>query len=397
MAQTNNAINAPTIPSVAGQTWGLMPQTTSGLYVPPQLTTIPGINRAVNGSMRISQRAPSMPGGSTGTVALAAPTLTPWAMTYTCDRFQLQTGAGNNCTYSQTLEDTGLQIAYSKIQRNTGSNGISAISHATTLTTDMIAGLQRTNPSISFRARAGADFSAANNILTLFVAIGTGTASANISGFTTSGTGSTFTEIATANFTLVKSTSPSDDIFATFTLPSSLGANVTQVQIGVRYIPTGRAGADDSFKWTALQLENSPCVTPFQFKNFYQDLWDCLPFFQKTMPYSKAPAPGLGQGNGEVTTFAGGVITIQYLSIPFVREIFNYIAWGGSKPSITFFNPVSAVTGANQAWNLANGTACSNTLASADCSTSFSIVTTLVSGGAGDKIAVGYSVDGELY
>lgn len=394
MAQTNNAINAPTIPAVAGQTWGLMPQTTSGLYVSPQLTTIPGVNRVVNGSMRICQRAPSMPGGSTGTIALAAPTLTPWAMTYTCDRFQLQTGAGNDCTYSQTLEDTGLQIAYSKIQRNNGSNGIGAISHATTLTTDMIAGLQGTKPSISFRARAGADFSAANNILTLFVAVATGTSSANTSGFITSGTGNRFTEIATANFTLVKSTSPSDDIFATFTLPNSIGANVTQIQIGVRYIPTNTAGADDSFKWTALQLDNSSCVTPFQFKNFYQDLWDCLPFFQKTMPYKIAPASALGEGNGEVTTFAQSNALIRYPSISFVREIFNYIAWGASKPSITFFNPVVA---GNQAQNIGSNSTCKDTGVITDCSAAFSIITTLNTGTQYDKIAIGYSVDGELY
>ena len=196
---------------------------------------IAGKNFVINGGMDIWQRGTSF--------ALSS------ALAYSADRW---------CSYSssaitvsqQTSGLTGFQYAL-RMQRTSGSSTTSysqILYNAESKNSYPLAGQTVT---LSFWARAGANFSGASNTINVGVESGTGTDQNQYYGYFTGAT-------LPVNTTATLSTS-----WQRFTYTCAMPSNSTQFAVFFNYVPTGTAGANDYFDITGVQLEIAPQATPF--------------------------------------------------------------------------------------------------------------------------------------
>ena len=196
---------------------------------------IAGKNFIINGGMDIWQRGTSF--------ALSS------SLAYSADRW---------CSYSssaitvsqQTSGLTGFQYAL-RMQRNSGSTTTSysqILYNAESKNSYPLAGQTVT---LSFWARAGANFSGASNNINVGVESGTGTDQNQYYGYFTGAT-------LPVNTTATLTTS-----WQRFTYTCAIPSNSTQFAVFFNYVPTGTAGANDYFDITGVQLEIAPQATPF--------------------------------------------------------------------------------------------------------------------------------------
>jgi len=196
---------------------------------------IAGKNLVINGGMDIWQRGTSFSLSS--------------ALAYSADRW---------CSYSssaitvsqQTSGLTGFQYAL-RMQRNSGSTTTSysqILYNAESKNSYPLAGQTVT---LSFWARAGANFSGASNNISVGVESGTGTDQNQYYGYFTGAT-------LPVNTTATLTTS-----WQRFTYTCAMPSNSTQFAVFFNYTPTGTAGANDYFDITGVQLEIAPQATPF--------------------------------------------------------------------------------------------------------------------------------------
>ena len=196
---------------------------------------IAGKNFIINGGMDIWQRGTSF--------ALSS------ALAYSADRW---------CSYSssaitvsqQTSGLTGFQYAL-RMQRTSGSTTTSysqILYNAESKNSYPLAGQTVT---LSFWAKAGANFSGASNNINVGVESGTGTDQNQYYGYFTGAT-------LPVNTTATLTTS-----WQRFTYTCAMPSNSTQFAVFFNYVPTGTAGANDYFDITGVQLEIAPQATPF--------------------------------------------------------------------------------------------------------------------------------------
>lgn len=105
--------------------------------------------------------------------------------------------------------------------------------------------------TLSFYARAGANFSATSSILNASLITGTGTDQNIINGLTSE------TIAFNTNATLTTT-------WQRFTVTGSVGSSVTQLVPFFQYTPTGTAGANDYYEVTGVQIEVGSVATPFK-------------------------------------------------------------------------------------------------------------------------------------
>ena len=194
---------------------------------------IAGKNFIINGGMDIAQRGTSISVGAS-------------AITYTLDRW-CAFSTSPTVTVSQISSGlTGFQYAI-RTQRNSGQ-GAGTIYQSQSIETKNSIPLAGQTVTISFWARAGANYSQTGN--GLFVELGCNTTTdANI---LNGGFAQPFitTQIITTSWVRYSYTT---------TIPS----NATQVGFYVNETATGTAGANDYFDITGVQLEISNTATPF--------------------------------------------------------------------------------------------------------------------------------------
>ena len=244
-----------------------------------QVNNIPGKNLLINGDMQVWQRG----AGGTAVIAVAQN-----ANTYTADRWQIITGANEASTVTQLAGPTSGSFLCT-VQRNAGQNGNTSYFFGQSLVIDSCIGVAGNQMTLSFKAKAGANYSSAANALG--VRIRTGTGAVNVSGLGGAFTGNVILYDAPVTLTLATQS-------FTITTPAA-AANVTQVCVEFYFIPTGVAGADDSFSITDVQLELSPYKTQFQRLGFQETLLKCLPYYQKSFQYITVPGQGVGVNTGE--------------------------------------------------------------------------------------------------
>jgi hypothetical protein len=285
-----------------------------------RVATLPGINRIINGDFQIWQRGA---GGAAAFLAVAGGTTL-----YTADRWQFSVvGGGGSGACSQIAGATSGSYVC-KVQRTAGNAVVGNISIATSLTRDMGIGAAGNKLTLSFKAFAGANFSAAGSQITVQLISGTG--ANDVSVITTGFAGQAIV------FAQAVAITPALTNYS-ITTAAALPANITQLAVIFQFTPVGVAGVDDSFSITDVQLEISDNQSPFERKSFAQEIFECQTFFSKSFIYSTVPAQNIGIGTGEqyFTAAFAGAVQMYGSTVPFPRYMRN-------TPVMTIYNPAAA-------------------------------------------------------
>ena len=191
-------------------------------------------NGVYNSSMDIAQR------GTTFT--------TVSGVVYTLDRWSSWASAVGSSLVTTQEAGTATSRYSAKLRRSTGNTNTGGLYYFQSLETADSYRFQGQTVTLSFYAKAGANFSAASSILVSNVATGTGTDQIlyNYTG----------TVNNTQNNTLTTS-------WQRFTQTVTLSASATEVSVSFLYTPVGTAGADDSFFVTGIQLEVGSVATSY--------------------------------------------------------------------------------------------------------------------------------------
>lgn len=204
-----------------------------------------GKNIVINGAMNVWQRGTS--------ISLAASTSS--ANGFTSDRWQTSTGANQATTISRqaTGDTTNLPfIQYcTRFQRNSGQTGTTEYAFLQNIDTPTSIPFAGRTVTLSFYARAGANYSATSSILQAILKSGTGTDQNLFSGFT----GSTVVINQSATLTTT---------WQRFSYSATVAATATQLGVQYAFTPVGTAGTNDYFEITGVQLEIGATATAFQ-------------------------------------------------------------------------------------------------------------------------------------
>lgn len=197
-------------------------------------------NGVLNSGMQVAQR------GTTFTSITSA--------TYTLDRWQGFRGAGAAYNVSQqaTNDTTNLPFITScaRVGRPSGNTSTQAVFYVQTFESVNSRPYAGRTVTLSFYARAGANFSATSNLLGCELVTGTGTDQNVLTGFT--GGASAFSQNNTLTTTWQR-----------FTVTGAVTGASTQLGLNFYYTPTGTAGANDYFEVTGVQLEVGNQASPY--------------------------------------------------------------------------------------------------------------------------------------
>lgn len=295
------------------------------------------------------------------------------------DGWTVESNFINDVTFSR--QATGLvgSTFCMRAQRNAASVNADSIYVAQALESTDSLQFQGQGITLSFWARAGANFSAAGGSLSVAIVFGGGTDESltNIGLFPTS-VGS----IATGK---VLTTS-----WQYFTFSSSSGFSAaTQIAAEFFYAATGTAGANDYFEITQVQLETSAFATPYSFGVYSAEERKVQRRYYKTFPQATVPAQNAGLvGAYRFGQYVGAAIANQMLALPeppWMRDVAG---------TITTYNPSVANA---QARNTTVAADCSATTPLSDAAPQASMTYTTAAGSAaGNANAVHYTIDKRL-
>jgi len=284
--------------------------------------SVAGKNALINGAMDIWQRGTS--------IAVAAST-----QPYTADRWTVSTFANEACTVSrQATADTinlpNIQYAL-RFQRNAGQTGTSLMGLVQSLETINSIPFAGKTVTLSFYARAGANYSATSSLLSAYIFSGTGTDENRLSAPYTGNT-------------QVALTSPAlTTTWQRFTVTGTVPATATELSPYFTFTPTGTAGVNDYFEITGVQLELGSTATTFSRAggSIGQELSLCQRYYQKSY-----------------TQLATVPTNVSQIGIPFVIlgsgtvAAGAYFAWISFAtpmrvgPTVTIYSYTSSITGA---------------------------------------------------
>lgn len=257
----------------------------TGLRYNPPVASL--ANPVINGGFDIWQR-----GTANVTTSLA----------YTADRWQKSTVTAYGVSRQTTSDTTNLPtIQYAgRIQRTAGSTSTTVQELVQSLDNFSSTPFIGKTVTLSFWARAGANYSSTSNSLTVNLLSGTGTDQNLFSGFTGSATPISGTATLTTTW-------------QRFAFSGTISSTATQLGILFSNVPTGTAGANDWFEVTGVQLDlgtwTASTAPTFRRSGgtFAGELAACQRYYAKS--YDQATTPGtvtvvgsLG-GNPSATNF----------------------------------------------------------------------------------------------
>jgi len=233
-----------------------------------QGTTASGKNFVINGGFDIWQRATS------ATLVTVGSYIAP-------DRMACTSDSGGNGTASQVTSSLPTGFRYGlKLQRTAGNTSTGIISVAQFLETSNSIPLAGQTVTLSFWAKAGANFSAGSSALLVRGFTGTGTDQAG--GF---GTWTGYAEPISANPLITTS-------WVRYSVTGTLASTATQFGFRIGYTPSGTAGADDSLQITGIQAEIGSVATNFlrNGATIQGELAACQRYYEKSYQLTTAPA-----------------------------------------------------------------------------------------------------------
>jgi hypothetical protein len=207
---------------------------------------------------------------------------------YSADRWRELNNAGLSTYSRQSTNDTtnlpSIQYCM-RVQRNSGQTATGIIYVTQSLESVNSIPLAGRTVTFSFYARAGSNYSATSNILSVTVNSGTGTDQNINQGLT--GSASVVSQNATLTTTWQR-----------FTYTGSVASTATQLGYFFSYTPTGTASTNDYFEVTGVQLEMGSQASPFirQGVSIQGELAMCQRYYYRLTGSAYLSTPmGLGQ------------------------------------------------------------------------------------------------------
>lgn len=259
-----------TIPTMAGNPAFSGNPTFSGTPVFSNVPSLPSSmmfrNRIINGDVRIWQRGTTATGiysaGSSGYV--------------TADRWCYYSTTSMTSSQSSSVP-SGFQYSL-KIQRPNAAVTLNQIYAFQVVESVNMIDLAGQTVTLSFWAKAGANFSSSGNILSVFANTGTVADQGSVTGL------GGWTGHAQPLYSAVTLTTT----WTKYSVTGTIASNALELDAGFYYTPTGTAGADDSFYITGVQLEVGTVATPFERRLYGQELMLCQRY------YYRVTAPAVG-------------------------------------------------------------------------------------------------------
>jgi hypothetical protein len=198
-------------------------------------------NPVLNASAQIWQRGTSFT-PATGTI------------TYTADRWSTYRAVANYTISRQLTNDSinlpNIQYCIRSQRNSTTTNTDQIWLYQSFETVNSIPYAGKT-VTISFYARAGANYSMASSALNIRLAQGTGTDQNWIAGYTG------VTNVIDSNVTLTTT-------WQRFTATGTVSATATELTTAFTFVPVGTAGAADFFETTGMQIDIGSVALPFR-------------------------------------------------------------------------------------------------------------------------------------
>jgi hypothetical protein len=237
-------------------------------------------NLLINGDMRVKQRA----------------TLTTTTNVYqfTADRWWVFSGLSTVGAPSYVTASTLANFPNAlRAQRQASNTGTAAIAVGQTIESANVYAVQGKTLTLSFWARAGANFSSASNALTVTVNQGTGIDQGTLGVINQTWTGQTNTTVGTATLTTS---------WQKFSYTYSVPSTATELNVQFVYFATGTAGANDYFDITGVQLEQGTIATPFEYLPIQKQLGLCQRYYYRLSPDTSSNTKAIAFGWCSSTT-----------------------------------------------------------------------------------------------
>ena len=213
-------------------------------------------NKIINGAMNVWQRATTYALTTTSTYG----SVDRWSF------YQPTSAAGIANRVASGLTGFQYDLKLGRTASSALTNNIYSVQALETANSIDMAGQSVT---LSFYAKAGANYSGASNAFNFQVYSGTGTDQSAA----TLGSWTGITNVSSGVATLTTS-------YQRFTVTGSVGSTATQIGIQLFYTPTGTAGADDNVYITGVQLEKGSTATSFEYRPYGTELALCQRYYQ---------------------------------------------------------------------------------------------------------------------
>lgn len=277
-------------------------------------------NSIINGAFDIWQR------GTSFAVNAAA---------YTTDRWMGYRGvAGMTVSRQSTNDTTNLPfIQYcARVQRDSGNTSTSSLQFTSPVETSNVYRYAGQTITMSFYARAGANYSPTSSALGVFLSTGTGTDGNPLTGYT--GQTNTISQTATLTTTWQR-----------FSYTATLTSTTTQMAPYFLASVTGTAGAADYFEVTGVQLEVGSQASPFTRAGatIQGELAACQRYYIRYTGNAAAQNP-IGTGFALAAGIAQAVITLPVTqrvtaSVSYSAAADVTFTWSAGTSSTSSLNP----------------------------------------------------------
>jgi hypothetical protein len=267
---------------------------TSSPGLDPTVTQLAARNTLHNGAMRVCQRGTTGSGSTNATTALSG--LDRW-MT-----FRTTFAAGLTWTQTSASLPTGFTNGM-RIQRIAANAATNPCWATQTYENESSSKFQGKYITVSFWAKAGANYSNASSAMSCALVSGQGT---EVSAVTTTGPAFVTTSTVEMNNAVTLTTSWQRFVMTT---AAALSTSVTQIALSFGFTPVGTAGVDDWFEVTGVQLEEGQTVTPFENAIYALELQTCKRYYWRII---NDVAAQKWLGAGQVTSATGGAVAIPF-------------------------------------------------------------------------------------
>lgn len=186
------------------------------------------------------------------------------------DRWNIyRSGLATGATWTKQLSGDSQGSGYcARVQRDSGNTSTAALYMAQSCETKNSIHYVNQTVTVSFRARKGANYSAASDYLQMATYSGTGVDQSVVTGFTGSVT------ITNANYALTSS-------WTTYSVTITVGSTATQLGIVFAFTPVGTAGASDYYEIKDVRIDRGPAALPHAPLSHSDDLLACRRFFRR--------------------------------------------------------------------------------------------------------------------